>query len=482
MHFSGGRAGARITIIAADGTVLGDSFSVSTDMENHGGRPEVLDALRRGEGQSTRLSTTVHRTLAYVAWRQDRGDESRIIRLAIPVDAVAQARHQIRGALWSGVVVAALAALIPAWIMSRRLSRRLSRLAEFSNAVAQGRTPPMLVPEGDDTVSRLQSDLLAMADSLGMQLRAAREEKDKLEGVLGGMVEGVLVIDRHGTIRLVNQRAQQLFARGSREILPGEPLIHIVRDPELQEIVRAVMRGDTERPLIREITIEGRERDSLQVTASAIGDGSDGGPELYVLVFHDVTNLKRLEATRRDFVANVSHELRTPLTAIRGYAETLREGALSDPALARKFIGIIERHSERLSRLIEDLLSLSDLELGRTELRREPVKLDTCVEAAIEILRDKAEHGRVEIRREVSPDVPPIYADADRVEQVLVNLIDNAVKYTPSGGQVRVMAATVGAGKRECRHRSRSRVGPRAGFASPWPTMASVSPRPICRV
>ncbi len=340
--------------------------------------------------------------------------------------------------MWIALVIAAAAMLLPVLLVSRRISERLTRLAEFSKAVAYAGMPASAVADAEDTVSRLEADLAAMATSLGEQLRSAREEKGKLEAVLRGMVEGVLVIDRDGTIRLSNQRADQLFGGTARSPLLGQPLINVSRDPELRDLVRAVMSGRGERH-IRTVTLEGEGRETLQVTATPIPELNE--PQLFILVFHDITELKRLEVTRRDFVANVSHELRTPLTAIRGYAETLRERAIEDPLLARKFVGIIERHSERLGRLIDDLLILSDLELGRTELQRAPMPLGPAVDAAIDVVREKAEQRQVVISKQLSENLPSLYADADRVEQVLVNLIDNAVKYTSPGGSVTVRAA-----------------------------------------
>jgi two-component system phosphate regulon sensor histidine kinase PhoR len=163
----------------------------------------------------------------------------------------------------------------------------------------------------------------------------------------------------------------------------------------------------------------------------------------YVLVFYDLTQIKRLESIRSDFVANVSHELRTPLTAIKGYAETLLNGALKDPETAQHFLTIIDRHSERLSRLIDDLLTLSNLELGKAELRREEVVLTELVSEAFEVVKDKAEHSGVALLQECPADLPLVVGDSDRLHQVLINLIDNAIKYTPAGGTVTVTAKTV---------------------------------------
>jgi two-component system, OmpR family, phosphate regulon sensor histidine kinase PhoR len=438
------QTGTRVTVIAADGTVIGESEKPSATLENHRERPEIQAALRDGDGHSVRLSASVHRPLFYRAWRQTTGPggerEPRVIRVAVPMATIQDARHRIRAAIWGGLAVAALAALWPVLRISRRLAGRVSRLAAFSNAVAAGQNPPPLAPEGDDVVGRLETNLAAMARSLSAQLQAAREEKGKLEAVLGGMVEGVLVIDRTATIRLSNQRADQLLGSADNRALVGQPLIQVTRDPDLHELVRAVMRNETPAPRAREVTLDtARGREHLQVTATPIVE-DEHEPRAFILVFHDITALKKLETTRRDFVANVSHELRTPLTAIRGYAETLHSGALADPQLAPRFLGVIERHCERLGRLIDDLLALSDLELGRTELQRGLMPLAPTLDAAIEILRDKAARGEVEIRRELPPDLPPLYADPDRVEQILVNLIDNAVKYTPAGGRVTIRA------------------------------------------
>ena len=439
----GAAAAARVTVVAADGTVLGDSEASSAGLENHAGRPEVEQAMRDGEGSAVRFSATVKRPLFYLAWRQTRGGdeapEKRVVRLAVSMTTVADVRHRIRAAIWGGFGVAALAALWPALVIARRLSRRVARLTDFSRAVAQGGAPPPLVPEADDVVGELEGNLLSMAQSLSAQLRAAQDETSKLEAVLRGMVEGVLVIDESGTIRLANDRARSIFGRRT---LVGEPLINVSRDPDLREVVRAATAGSTGQPAVREMTLNGGRGESLQVTATPI-KGSNDEARLFILVFHDVTELKKLEATRRDFVANVSHELRTPLTAIRGYAETLQAGAIDDPELARKFVGVIERHSERLSRLTDDLLTLSDLELGRMALQRVPVNLAAPIDAAVELVREKAAQAQIEIVRDIPADLPSLWVDHDRLEQVLVNLIDNAVKYTPAGGRVTLSARVV---------------------------------------
>jgi two-component system phosphate regulon sensor histidine kinase PhoR len=211
----------------------------------------------------------------------------------------------------------------------------------------------------------------------------------------------------------------------------------------LQELIREVAsRRATDPAVTREMEIEDKEQRHLAVSAVQV---SEDGVTVsgYVIVFHDLTQIKRLEAIRADFVANVSHELRTPLTTIKGYAETLLNGAWRDPETARKFLSTIDRHAERLSRLIDDLLTLSDLELGKVPLRREEVFLEEVVEEVFETLRDKADKGQVTLHKDLPEALPPLIGDGDRIHQVLINLVDNAVKYTPAGGAVTVSARPV---------------------------------------
>jgi two-component system phosphate regulon sensor histidine kinase PhoR len=213
-----------------------------------------------------------------------------------------------------------------------------------------------------------------------------------------------------------------------------------VRDPALQELARELRAGAA--VVSQDVTLHGADERALQVNAARLSD-ADGRAFGFVLVLHDVTELRRLEVIRRDFVANVSHELRTPLTAIKGYAETLLGPAGDDRETARRFLEVIDRHSERLGRLTDDLLTLSDLELGRASLRLTTVDLGAAVDDVLQILGERAAGAEVEVRAEIAPGTPPISADGDRLRQVLINLVDNAIKYTPAGGRVTVRAASV---------------------------------------
>jgi two-component system phosphate regulon sensor histidine kinase PhoR len=327
--------------------------------------------------------------------------------------------------------------VVVAWVESsrRKRIRRLTRMIDGAST-ARPMSPPF---DGSGEVGRLQAAVTALAKRLHNQLARSLAEQGRLEAVLSGMVEGVLVIDGTGTVLLSNQRAETLLELPPDHGYIGRSLIELTRHPDLHDLVRWVMsEGGLSNPSSREITLDGGQHHILQVTATPIEDAAETG-RAFILVFHDISDLKRLERIRRDFVANVSHELRTPLAAISGYTETLLNGALEDPEHARRFLGIIERHAERLGRLVTDLLALSDLELGRTELRRRTVDVDVVTEATFEVLRQKATSRGITLEQAIGPDAF-VHADADRLEQALLNLVDNAIKYTPRGGHVTVTA------------------------------------------
>jgi two-component system phosphate regulon sensor histidine kinase PhoR len=345
--------------------------------------------------------------------------------------------------LW--VVALAAAVALPSWLLHRSRAR-LRLLSRYAEQLAAGEPEPELPPPAGGDLGDLQLRLTRAAGEQRRRLEESRAAQRRLEEVVGGMIEGVLVIDSAGTVLLGNSRAEVLLDLPPGDLPLGRPLIELTRHPDLHQLVRQVMTGGAQRPFVRDLHLEGAKGMVLQVTATPMPP-APGGSRSFILVFHDVTEMKRLERMRRDFVANVSHELRTPLAAIGGYAETLLGGALDDPQRARRFLSIIERHTVRLGRLVDDLLNLSDLELGRTELRRVALQADDIVEASFEVLRNKAVQAGISLTLDLAPDTLPLDGDEDRLEQALVNLVDNAIKYTPRGGQVTVSARMVEAAR-----------------------------------
>ena len=352
-------------------------------------------------------------------------------------------RHGDAVTVWLLLAAAGGLGIAALWRWDRG-RRRAQTLMRFAAAVAEETDLPPLPPALRGSFGDWQQSLTEISAAQGERLRSVRTEERRLQAVLGGMVEGVLVIDGAGTVVLINRRAEQIL-----DLAPGRysgrSLIELTRHPDLHELVQWVMsEGGLARPSAREIALDGSRQQVLRVTATPLSVTTDGG-RAYILVFHDISELKRLERIRRDFVANVSHELRTPLAAIRGYTETLLGGALDDAERARRFLGIIERHTDRLGRLVDDLLTLSDLELGRTALRRTPVAAASIAEATFEVLRHKAVSAGIALEQDIAPGTPKLNADEDRLEQAILNLVDNAIKYTPQGGRV-TLSARAGAG------------------------------------
>jgi two-component system phosphate regulon sensor histidine kinase PhoR len=430
--------GVRVTVIAPDGAVLGESERSSETLGNHSGRSEVRDALATGTGHAVRTSGTVGERLVYAAWRQTAGTNIRLVRLATPLDAVEVGVWQLVVGLATGLALAAALGLGAALLLSRRMLRRIQRLVDFARELGAGGGPSYLAPERNDDLGLLEGRLAEMAADVAATIGRLRIEQERLEAILRGMVEGVLVTDLGGNVVLMNARARALLALPPGLAERGRPLVELARDPGLAELMHDLAGGAS---IASRDVVLGSAR-TLQVNAARLRD-ADGRVFGFVLVLHDVTELRRLEVVRRDFVANVSHELRTPLTAIKGYAETLLGPAGDDRETARRFLTVIDRHSERLGRLIDDLLTLSDLELGRTALRIAPLAVGAAVDDVLQILGERFNRAGVTVEAEIAPGTPAVLVDGDRLRQVLINLVDNAVKYTPAGGRIAVRAAPV---------------------------------------
>ncbi|HWP65033.1 MAG TPA: ATP-binding protein, partial [Candidatus Limnocylindria bacterium] len=318
-----------------------------------------------------------------------------------------------------------------------RLVRRLRRLESVVSAVREGRELPYVAAERDDALGRLEAALGGALRVVHGRLHELGVERDRFQTILRGMAEGVLVADLDGRVVLANARAAELL--GTPDPV-GHLLVELARDPGISELVRAVAAGAS---ASRDVQLGSAARGvSVQVNGARLAD-AEGRPFGVVLVVHDVTELRRLEVMRRDFVANVSHELRTPLTAIKGYAETLLGPAGDDRETSRRFLAVIDRHAQRLGRLVDDLLTLSDLELGRTPMHLVEMSVGPAVDDVLQIFEDAAERAGVRLLAQVAPDTPPIVADGDRLQQVLINLVDNALKFTPRGGQVMLRVGAV---------------------------------------
>lgn len=439
----GSRARARVTLIRRDGLVLGDSELGGASLravEDHAGRPEITEALEQGSGVSTRWSNTVHRRMMYAAvpFRQG-GRVAGIARLAIPLTEVDEAIGRLRQLVLLGSVLALGLAALMSSLVAHWISRTVRGLTAAAKRMASGDLAARTHAAGRDELAELGRALDQLAGSLSGTLGELRAERDLLDRVLRSMQEGVLLLDGSGHVALANPALRELLLLPPD--LAGRSPLELVRNAELVEALERA-RASAE-PVAAELEITGLKPRRLLVRAVGLTDGSCG----VLAVFVDVTDLRRLESLRRDFVANVSHELRTPIAAVLSAAETLQGGALRDPAAAARFVEIVLQDASRLRQLVDDLLELSRIESRELRLDLDPIDLGPFVHHVLSSFQDRAGARRIRLRVAIPDRLPPGRADRRALEQVLANLVDNALKYCTEGAEVtmraRVEAAAV---------------------------------------
>jgi two-component system phosphate regulon sensor histidine kinase PhoR len=436
------RTNARITAIAKSGDVLADSETLARQRDNHADRPEVAAALAQGSGEHTRYSRSVGRDLVYVAHLVTRSPEDPIVlRLSAPVSELTAGYSQFRRDFLGIAFVSLAIASCLAIFWARRIAAQLREMGAFVRVVSHGQPAARLAVKSRDEFGELTEALNALAADLESTLRRLEDETHRLRTIAEGMGEGLLVLDTGERITLLNPVAETLLNL-SQDASMGQTLLEVVRSHELDDLLKAAA-GKAE-PVSAEITLIYPKRRILAGTAVAMRDAA-GAPQGTALTLRDITELKRLEEVRMEFVVNVTHELRTPLTAIRGYAETLLDGGLDIREEARKFLEVIHRHAERLGRLLSDLLDLSNIELERTSLHLQSLALPEAVRQVVTTFANQAEQKSVTLRIALPDDLPPVLADRDRLWQILVNLVDNAVKFTPEGGAVTLTARELAA-------------------------------------
>jgi two-component system, OmpR family, phosphate regulon sensor histidine kinase PhoR len=442
------RSGARVTVIDSTGRVLADSQHDPESMENHSNRPEIQQAMANGAGQSVRHSATLDRDLVYHAVRCDQTSASPVvIRMALPLAQVDAARSELRRRIYSASLLILVLGGASSLIYFRVFAARVERLRNFSLRVAEGDFRPLPAEGPRDELADLATALNETAAWMDSTIRSLSGERNRSSAILRSMVEGVAVIDAHERLVFCNRAFAEIWNLDA-EAVEGRPVIEMVRNSDLLGLIRGALRG--EEGLRTDIAMGIVQPRNFSVTATPVQalEGALAGdkPSGAVLVLHDVTELRRLERVRHDFVANVSHEFKTPLTAIQGFAETLLSGALEDPRNNRRFLEIIRDHAARLAVLTDDLLKLARIEAGKLEVQFGPVQLADVIERCVETSQLKATRKRITLEIEVPANLPAVRGDASLLRDVVQNLLDNAIQYTPEAGRVRV---SVAAGPRE---------------------------------
>ncbi len=457
-HNLGTLFGTRVTLIRPDGVVVGDSEEDPSRMENHASRPEVAQVLADPltVGSSSRLSATVHRRLLYVAVAvPNPGDPTHplgVARVAYPLTSVEQARDSLLGNLVLTVLFVSLPAALLGILLARSIVGPLSALREVANRFGRGNLSARSALSGGE-IGDLSSEFNAMADRLSDTIRRRTSERNRMAAVLEHMHDGVLITDPQGHIEVVNHAATQLFET-TNDRAEGRSLIEVTHSHELHGALRTALAqpAPTERRKL-EVEVGGRK---LAAVVTAVPNSAQsaqqdqetqqGGSLIGLVVVQDVTETHRLERARRDFVANIGHELRTPLASIKLLVETLTRSMHDDPEAADDFLRQIDIEVDGLTQLVRELLELSRIESGQIQLNRRAANIPELLERAAGRLRAQAERSGVALDVGVTPTLPPAYADADRVEQVLVNLLHNAIKFNQPGGKVILKAQTDEAG------------------------------------
>jgi len=431
----GALTGTRVTLVAPDGRVIGDSSETLEGvaaMENHALRPEVVEARTGGLGRAERHSNTLDIDMLYVAVPVHHPAIG-FARVALPLTNVRQHVRSVFTVLVTGLGLAFAGAALMAWMFSARIGQRVRGIADVARRYQSGDLTPTRMDFGDDELGVVARSLDEAVQDVGRRLAEQARDRARMEAILAGMVEGVIVVDRQGRLQLANDAAQRMLKLDAVGI--GRPYVETIRHPAIAELVAAALLDRTPEPLQLSPPRD-PSRTIIARAAPATRDTAHG----VVLVMHDITDLRRADQIRRDFVANVSHELRTPLTAIRGYVEAIGEDDAS-PEDTKRFLAVITRHAERMERLVKDLLRLARLDAGQETLAVVACETRTLAQAvATDLARALAERQQI-VDIAIGPGAEIVRGDPARLHDALRNLVANAITYGPEGTTVRIEAA-----------------------------------------
>ena len=435
-------SGAQAALVRNDGQILADSDPSSALSIRD---PEIQQALSNGEGRAIRHSEALGRDVLYYAVSYPasaalaaapvKPADAPLLRLALPLPDVDEQFSATRRPVWTAFLVLLASAVAVSLLDLRSTSRRIRNLKEFSARMALGNFRPLNAAPAGDGLDELARALNETAARLDANISILTDERNRSSAILGSMIEGVAVISEDERIIFSNRAFSRILGLDEVREIEGRPLLEIARQSDLLAAIKMALSGQEQ--VTSEIVVGTVRPRSFAVTAAPVQASSHKGA---VLVLHEITDLRRLERVRQDFVANVSHEFRTPLTAIQGFAETLLGGALDDPGNRRRFVEIIREHATRLARLTEDLLKLSRIEAGQLKLEFRPVSVTQLIESCVETAQLKAVPRRLSLDVRLPEELPPVRGDANSLQEVLQNLLDNALQYTPAGGKIEVSA------------------------------------------
>jgi two-component system phosphate regulon sensor histidine kinase PhoR len=428
----------RITVMLPDGTVIGDSEEDPGKMDNHADRPEMVSVLTGKQGVSVRYSRTLQQKMMYVAVPiRDKDNLAAVLRTSVNISFVDEKLKSIRSKILLGGIVIALLAAGVSLMVSRRISLPIVEMKKGAENFARGELDYRLHVPDSEEIGELAQAMNRMAAQLDDRIKTVTQHRNEIEAILSSMSEGVIAVDKDARLISMNRAAARMFDRDISESL-NRSILEVIRNTDLHRFVEKAISGKN--PTKEDIVLHQNGERILHIHSTPLCFAKEGYVGI-LIVMNDVTRLRHLENIRRDFVANVSHEIKTPLTAIKGFVETLRQGAVNNPDEAGRFLEIIEKHTDRLTAIIDDLMNLSKIEQDRENkgIRLEPGKIKDVLLTAVQVCQTKAGEKNINIELNCDDEMtarinPPL------LEQAAVNLLDNAIKYSDMKSRIRISA------------------------------------------
>lgn len=432
------RLDIRITVIDKYGKVIGETSYDPSLMENHLQRPEIQDALHGGLGKEIRFSSTMNIDFLYIA-QPIYKDENiiGIVRLSTPLKEIDGVMRSINSNLIIALIPGLLLSLLLVYIITVSIARPIKEIKNAAVDITKGKLDSSINIIRNDEIGELAKAIDFMAASLRDKINSIKDKNTKMEAILSSVVNGIIAVDSNENILFINPIAQEMLNITETDIV-GKHMLRVIRNNKIDNIIKDILKNKSFEE--SEITINYPSEKIFRLYSNAIKYPESDRIIGLIIIIQDITEIKNLEKMRSEFVANVSHELKTPLTSIKGFVETLKAGAIEDNEAAVRFLNIIEDEANRLNRLISDILSLSEIENKKSMPRNEIIDTQEKIIEIVSLLQNQAVHKNISLNAKIDADVSKLKGDTDQFKQMLINLVDNALKYTPEGGAIEVAA------------------------------------------